>query len=145
MSENNVVKAPRWFMIVGIVALVWNLLGVAAYIMQVNMSAEALAALPEAERALYTSMPAWATAAFALAVNGGALGCLLLVLKKSLALPVLVISLAGVLVQMFHAFVISNSFEVLGTAGLIMPVLVTVIAVYLVHLARSAKANGWLG
>jgi uncharacterized membrane protein len=144
MSENSLAKAPRWFVVVAIVALVWNLLGVAAYIMQVSMSTESLAALPEAERALYESMPAWATAAFALAVNGGALGCLLLALKKSLALPVLVISLAAVLVQMFHAFVISNSFEVLGPTGLVMPVLVLVIAVYLVHLARSAKANGWL-
>ena len=31
-------KAPRWFMIVAVVLLVWNLLGVMAYIMQVMMS-----------------------------------------------------------------------------------------------------------
>jgi len=144
MSEYNSTQAPKWFVTVGIVALVWNLLGVAAYVMQVSMSPETLAALPEAERALYETTPAWATAAFALAVNVGALGCLLLVLKKSWAFPLLVLSLVSVLVQMFHAFFISNSFEVFGPGGTIMPLLVVIVAVYLVLLAKSAKAKGWL-
>ena len=40
--------APKWFLIVGIVALVWNLLGVFAYIMQQTMSPEDIAALSDA-------------------------------------------------------------------------------------------------
>lgn len=136
--------APKWFLIVGIIALVWNLLGVFAYIMQQTMSPADLAALSEAERSLYETTPAWATAAFAIAVHGGALGCLALVFKKSWALPLLVISLAAVLVQMVHAFFISNSIEVFGPGGMIMPVMILVIAVYLVFLARSAKEKGWI-
>ena len=144
MSDSNSSNAPKWFLIVGIVALIWNLMGVAAYIMQVTMGPQELAALPEAQRTLYETTPAWATAAFAIAVNGGALGCLLLILKKSLAFPVLILSLAGVLVQMVHAFFISNSFEVFGPGGMIMPIMVLVIAIYLVLLSQSAKTKGWL-
>jgi hypothetical protein len=129
--------APKWFLIVGIIALVWNLLGVFAYIMQQTMSPADLAAL-------YETTPAWATAAFAIAVHGGALGCLALVFKKSWALPLLVISLTAVLVQMVHAFFISNSIQVFGPGGMIMPVMILVIAVYLVFLARSAKEKGWI-
>ena len=130
-------------MIVAVVALIWNLLGVMAYIMQATMSPEALAALPEAQRELMESTPAWATAAFALAVHGGALGCLLLVLKKNLAGLFLQLSLAAVVVQMFHSFFMSKSFEVFGPGGMVMPVMVMVIAIYLVTLAAKAKAQKW--
>jgi hypothetical protein len=142
MSEDTI-KAPTWFTVVAAVLLVWNLLGVMAYIGQVTMSPEALTALPEAQRQLYATTPAWATAAFAVAVNGGALGCVLLLLKKSLALVVLQLSLLGVLAQMYHAFFMSNSFEVFGPGGTVMPVMVVVIAIYLISLAAKAKARRW--
>ena len=136
-------KAPKWFMIVAGVLLVWNLLGVVAYIMQVMMTPEALAALPSEQRQLYESTPAWATAAFAVAVNFGALGCVLLLLRKSLAGLFLQLSLAGVLVQMFHSFFMSKSFEVFGPGGMVMPIMVMLIAIYLVILAAKAKNNRW--
>lgn len=136
-------KAPKWFMIVAAVLLVWNLLGVMAYIMQVMMSPETLAALPEEQRQLYENTPAWATAAFAVAVNFGALGCVLLLLRKNLAGLFLQLSLAGVLVQMFHSFFMSKSFEVFGPGGLVMPVMVIFIAIYLVVLAANANTSRW--
>ena len=136
-------KAPKWFMIVAAVLLVWNLLGVMAYIMQVMMSPETLAALPEEQRQLYENTPAWATAAFAVAVNFGALGCVLLLLRKNLAGLFLQLSLTGVLVQMFHSFFMSKSFEVFGPGGLVMPVIVIVIAIYLVVLAAKANTKRW--
>lgn len=139
-TENN---SPKWFMIVSAILLVWNLLGVMAYIMQVTMSPETIAALPEAQRQLYENTPAWATAAFAIAVNGGALGCALLLLKRNLAGIFLQLSLAGVLVQMFHSFFMSKSFEVFGPGGLVMPIMVVVIAIFLVVLAAKARAKHW--
>jgi len=143
MSETTKNNAPAWFMIVAVVLLIWNLLGVMAYIMQVTMSPEALAALPDAQRQLYENTPEWATAAFAIAVNGGALGCLLLLLKRNLAGIFLQLSLAGVLVQVFHSFFMSKSFEVFGPGGMVMPIMVLVIAIYLVTLAAKAKTKHW--
>jgi hypothetical protein len=143
MSERAKDGAPTWFTVVAAVLLVWNLLGVMAYIMQVMMSPEALAALPDAQRELIENTPEWATAAFAVAVNGGALGCLLLLLKRNLAGLFLQLSLAGVLVQMFHSFFMSDSFEVFGPGGLVMPGMVLIIAIYLVALAAKAKTRHW--
>jgi hypothetical protein len=143
MSETKLNKAPNWFIVVAALALGWNLMGVIAYIMQVTMSPEAVAALPQAQRLLIESTPEWATAAFAVAVNGGFLGCLLLLLKRNLAGLFLQLSLAGVLVQMYHSFFMSNSFDVFGPGGMVMPVMVVVIAVYLVNLAAKAKSNHW--
>ena len=143
MNEQTTQNAPKWFTVVAVLALVWNLLGVMAYIMQVTMGPEALAALPPEQRQIMENTPAWAIAAFAVAVNGGALGCVLLLLKKNLAGIFLSLSLAGVLVQMFHSFFMSNAFEVYGPGGLVMPVMVLVIAIYLVSLATKARTNRW--
>ena len=143
MSETTRIKSPTWFMVVAVVLFIWNVLGVMAYVMQVTMSPEVMAALPDAQRELYENTPAWATAAFAVAVHGGALGCLLLILKKNLAGLLLQLSLAGVLVQMYHSFFMSKSFDVFGPGAMVMPIMVLVIAIYLVTLATKAKARKW--
>jgi len=143
MVEETNKKSPKWFMVVSAVFLVWNLLGVMAYIAQVTMSPESLAALPDEQRQIIENTPAWATAAFAVAVNFGALGCLLLLLKRNLAGLFLQLSLAGVVVQMIHSFFMTKAFEVFGPGGLVMPVMVLVIAIYLVTLAAKAKAHRW--
>lgn len=142
MSEKTAV--PVWFWIVAIVALIWNLMGAMAYIDQMSMTPEVLAALPDEQRVLYETVPAWATGAFAIAVFGGVLGCLLLLLKKKLAITLFIISLLGVLVQMFHSFFMTNSFEVFGPGGLIMPIMVIIIAILLIWFSKTAKTKDWI-
>jgi len=131
-------------MLIASVALLWNLLGVSAYVMQVTMSDAALQALPEAERLLHESTPAWATDAFATAVNAGALGCVLLLFGTTWAFPVLIISLIGVLIQMTHSIFFSNSFEVFGPGGAVMPVMVLLVSIYLVWYSNRARREGWI-
>ncbi len=141
----NLATAPRSFWIISGVFLVWNLMGVMAYLMQVTMSDEAMTALPEAQRDLYLNTPAWATGAFAIAVFGGTLGCIFLLLRKSWAVPVLILSLIGVLVQMFHVFFMSPALEVLGAGSVVMPSLVTAGAIFLIWYARMARGRDWIG
>ena len=144
MADATTVRPPKWFWIAASIAFVWNLMGVAAYLMQVTMSDETLAALPAEQQALYASTPAWATGAFALAVFGGALGCLFLLLRKSWAQPLFVVSLVGILLQNVHSFFLSKSWEVFGPGGVIMPMMVVVIACYLIWLARRSQGEGWI-
>jgi small-conductance mechanosensitive channel len=144
MNDEATTSVPKMFYWISGAALVWNLLGVAAYVGQVTMSPEDLAALPEAQRALYENVPTWVTSAFAIAVNAGALGCLLLVLRKALALPVLIVSLVAVLVQMYHSFFMSNAMEVMGVAAVIGPAFVIIIGIYLVWFANDSKSKGWI-
>jgi len=144
MSEESNNKLPTSFYVISGVALAWNLLGVMAYVMQVTMTPEAMNALPEAQRMLIESTPVWATSAFAIAVNGGALGCLLLLLRQTWAYPVLIVSLAGIAVQMYHSIFIANSIEVYGPGSMIMPAMIIVVAVFLVWYAKGAKEKEWL-
>jgi len=137
-------KPPTWFWIVGGISMVWNLLGVMAYIMQVTMSPEALQALPENERTLMEAVPAWATSAFAVAVWGSTLGSVLLLMRKKLATPILIFSLGGILVQMYYNVFMSKSMEVYGPGGLAMPIMVLVFGVFLIWFSRKSSANGWI-
>jgi hypothetical protein len=142
MSSTN--KPATWFWIVSAIALVWNLMGVMAYIAQVTMSAETLQAMPENERALYESAPTWATAAFAIAVWGGVLGSILLLIRKKWATAVLIVSFIGIVVQMIHSFFIAKAMDVYGPGGLAMPIMVLVFGAGLIWFSRKADANGWL-
>jgi hypothetical protein len=137
-------KPSVTFWIISVLALLWNLMGVAAYIDHVTMTQEALQAKPIEEQQLYTDIPVWATAAFAIAVWGSTLGCILLLLRKKLATPVLSISFAAVLVQMVHSLVISKSIEVYGPGGMIMPIMIMLVGAFLIWYSRKATALGWL-
>jgi hypothetical protein len=141
VKETKVI--PSWFKIVAIIALIWNLLGVVAFVGQMLITPEMLSALTIAEQELYANTPLWATAAFAIAVFSGAFGSLFLLMRKSLATPLLTFSLVGILVQNVHSFFISNSIEVYGPGGMIMPVMIIFLAIYLIWLAKNAQANGW--
>ena len=56
----------------------------------------------------------------------------------------LILSLLGIITQMVHAFFMSNSFEVFGPGGAIMPVMVMLVAIYLVWFSMKARENGWI-
>ena len=144
MSEGSVGGTPRSFLIIGIVALLWNLMGVMSYIMHVTMSPEALASMPEAERALMESAPAWATGAFAIVVFSGTLACVGLLLKKAWSVPVFLVSLVAIVVQFTHWLLMTAAIEVYGMEALVMPLLVTMIGVFLVWYSWDAKAKRWL-
>ncbi len=144
MSNTQSMKLPVWFWVIAGVALVWNLMGVGAYVAQVTMSPEAMAKLSEAERTGYENAPIWATGAFAFAVFGGALGSIFLLLRKKFATPVFGLSLAGIAVQMFHSFFIVNSIAIYGPGAAIMPGMVIVIGIALVWYSNTAAGKGWL-
>ncbi len=144
MSENVQNVVPRSFWVISGVALVWNLVGVLAFVTHMTMAEEALSELPEAQRMFYDSLPAWADGAFAVAVFGGALGSLLLLLRKSLAVAAFVASLAGLLVQLYHLFIMAGGIEVFGPGELILPGVAPIIAVFLVWYSRSAKSKAWI-
>jgi hypothetical protein len=137
-------SVPSWFKPVVIVALLWNLLGCVAYLSDVMITPEAVAQMSPEQQALYNSRPAWAVSATAIAVWGGALGCVGLFLRKRWALPLLVASAAGVVVQDLAIFVLSNAAAMAGAAVYVLQGLVLVIAVALAQLARKAAAHGWL-
>lgn len=143
--ENSSSKPNVWFWIISIVGLLWNGFGAMNYLNQTNMSDEFKAALSADQLAIVEATPAWVTAAFALAVWGGVLGCIALLLRKKWAKPVLLVSLIGIIVQMAHGWFMTNSVEAFGTVmGIVLPVLVIIIGIGLYLFAKSGIRKGWL-
>jgi len=137
-------KAPKWFLPVAGVALLWNLVGCAAYLSDVMLTPDDVAKMDAAQQALYASRPAWAVAATAVAVWGGAAGCVGLLLRRRWALPLLLASLAGLVVQNLGLFVLSDAASLAGPGVVALQGMVMLIAIGLVLLARRAIARGWI-
>lgn len=143
MSENSNKPNPL-FWIIGVIALVWNALGVSAYLMQAYKTDSFKEMYTAEQLEIINSMPSWATAAFAIAVFGGALGSLLLLVRKKLASILFSLSFAGIIVQFIYNFFIANSLEVYGPGGLIMPILTIVFGFFLIVYSKKSTAKGWL-
>ena len=135
---------PKWFKVVAIVAMLWNLLGCFAFASDLNLSPEDVAKLPESQQALYAARPAWAIAATGTAVVGGVLGCIGLLLRKKWAFLVLALSLIGILVQDFGLFVLVDGATLAGSVAVVMQAIVLGIGIWLVLLSRKGIARGWL-
>ena len=138
-------KAPKWFRPVAIAALLWNLIGCAAYLADVMQSPEAIATLSATEQALRASRPAWSVGATALAVWMGAVGSLGLVLRREWATSLLVVSFAALIVQDAWMFGLSDAAAQGGPGVFVLQGLVLAIGLALLVLARRAAARGWLG
>jgi uncharacterized membrane protein len=138
-------KPPTSFWIIGIVALMWNIIGVMLYYIQVSASPEELqAAYGEVGANFIESIPTWATSAHAIAVTAGVLGCVLLLVRKAWAVPLFIISLAGIVVQDIYSFVMAGGASIFGTPAIVIAVVVLLVAIGLVFYSRSAKDRHWI-
>jgi hypothetical protein len=139
LTSNETVGGVHWsFWAIGAVAVVWNVMGCMNFLSQMN--AEAVSAMPEAYRAVVEGRPAWATVAFAIAVFGGVLGGLLLLLKKSAAYYVFVASLVGAVGAQLP-FLGMVGFPVEALVGGLMQL---VVGAALVWYSRWAESKGWV-
>lgn len=143
MTDNSN-KPATSFWVIGVIALIWNLMGVLAYLGQAFMTDEIKAALPKEQQPLYENVPVWATAAFALAVWGGLFACILLLMRKKLAKKLFLISLIGIVVQMVYNFFISKAMDVYGLGGMIMPLMVVILGFYLFWYSKKCVDDGIL-
>ena len=140
MNDKTVGSVHWSFWVIGAIALIWNVMGVINFFVQMNP--DVLAAYRESERAIVEGRPLWATMGFAMAVFGGAFGCLLLLLRKSAAYYLFVASLLGVIVTMTHTLGLGIDFGLGELLGIILMPLV--VAAFLIWYSKNAKSKGWI-
>jgi len=146
MSEEINNKPSMSFWIIGGLLGVWNLSGLYMYYLSSITTPEQLedAGYNLEQVAHVVNTPAWAHSGYAIAVTAGVLGVLFLLLRKSWAIPMFVLSLIGALVQDLDAYVLRGALEHFDAIWLILPITVIVICVVEIWYARRAKAKGWL-
>lgn len=144
MNESANSNIPVWFWVLAVLAVLWNAMGVFAYVSDVTLSPDAIAALPQAQQDLRASTPSWVTGAYAIAVTAGLLAALCLLLRKGWAVPLFVGSLAAVVMQMGYVIFVLNAPAVLGAPAVIFPVVVILLGALQLWFSTSAKARGWI-
>lgn len=132
-------KLPNWFWAVGIAALIWNLLGMAAFFIHINITPEILADMTEGQRSLYENSPEWMVAVFAVAVDVATLGSIALLLKSKWTVPLFAVSFICVVIQHGYSLLLTNAIEIMGAQAVIMPLLIIVIAATLLWLSMDLK------
>lgn len=145
MTENYSAKLPAWFWIVSVLFVIWNLFGIANYIMSVTATSESLAAqnyTPEQIEFLL-NIPALNASLFALAVWSGLLASILLLLRRRAAVPVYLFSLIFVILSFIFDF-LAGAFDILGSVPLVIMCVVTVLAVLEYMFSRSSRSKAWL-
>ena len=137
MSDKTIETIHWSFWLISAFMLLWNVMGCINYFMQMNP--DSLANYSESARSLVADRPAWATGGFAIAVFGGALGCLFLILRKSVAFYMFVVSLLGVIVTNIYTFGVTRSTEI--WVGSLMSL---VVAGFLIWYTKLVERKGWI-
>jgi CHASE2 domain-containing sensor protein len=141
---NYLRKPSNLFWVISSIAIVWNLMGVFNYLDQAFMTDKILETLPKEQQILYQDVPAWVTAAFAIAVFSGTLGSLLLLLKKKIATTFFIISFLGIVGQMSYGLLIDQNSDSYGPMGIAMPIIIIAFGGYLIWYSRKANEHRWL-
>lgn len=146
MSEETMSKPGTAFWVTSGLLAVWNLSGLYQYYLASITTPEQLAdaGYNAMQVAHVVNTPAWAHSGYAIAVNAGVLGVIFLLLRKTWAIPMFVLSLVGALVQDLDAFVLRNALEHFSAWWLIIPISVIVICIVEIWYSRRAHAKGWL-
>lgn len=140
----NAIARPALYWAIAVFALLWNLIGLAMFWMQVRLTPQAVAALPPDQQQIHAAMPGWVYAFFGIAVVSGVLGSLGLLRRRRWAVPLLLLSLLGVTVQMASAYATTPVWALTGVAGAMFPLLLVGACLLLWLFARRAAAHGWL-
>lgn len=140
-------KLPISFWIIGVLLLLWNLIGVMMFFFQMTADpATAFAEFSEDQRQLQIDLisnyPIWAKAGFAIAVFAGLIGSILLLLKNKLARPVFILSLIGMAIQVIYtAPFIMRDLGISGPMGLIFPLMIWGIAIFAIWYSGRMAAR----
>lgn len=137
-------KVPGWYWAVAVLALLWGAIGCYLYMHNVSMTEADLAKLPPVQAEAWQTMPAWVTGTYAIAVwtcLGGAVG---LLLRKSWARPLFVVSLAAAIVQFVYSLATTRLLAVEGPSAAALPITIWVIGGALIWFSGIGLRRGWL-
>lgn len=143
-ADGRTLVKPHWsFWLIGVVALIWNGLGVLNFFMQFNP--EAMEMMPEWWHAVIENRPMWAMLSMVVAVFGGAFGAILLLVRKRWALQVFMASLTGVVLTMVHSLSVVGPMVEVGFRQVFEAVVMSiVVGVFLIWYTHFAKGRSWL-
>ena len=139
-GEGEVHNVPGWFWAGAVMALLWEAFGCFMYVSQVTTDP---ATLPIDQRTMWEASPSWMIAAYAIAVWVGLIGAVLL-MRRKLSVPVLLVSLLAVVVQFSALVLVPQLRETTPSDALLVPVIIVIACYVIWQFSKLADRRGWL-
>ena len=130
-----------WYMIAAVASLLLMGLFCVLYIMHVTANPSSM---PLDQRAAYEATPAWVIGAFGVGAWVGAVGGILLVLKRRQAEIAMLASLAGMLVWLAGSLAVGQLREAMSANDLLVIIGMVAISWTIFWFARHSRQRGWL-
>lgn len=139
-------KTPLHLWIVGIVSLLWNLVGGADFVMTVSGNQAYLSNFTPEQQEYFASYPAWSLLFWGLGTLASVAGSLLLLLRSRHAVTAFALSLIGIAGTSLYTYVLSpvSMSDLVGPGTAIFSLVIAAIAVALLVYALRLRASGHL-
>jgi len=148
MSEDQAATTdgtPKHLWVIGILALLWNSMGAYDYLMTQTQNEGYMSNFTPEQLEFFYGFPTWLVAFWALAVWGGVLAAVLLLLRKKLAVAVFLGSFLCMTVTAIRNYGFADGMEAMGGGvSLFMAVLIFIFALLLWVYARAMANKGVL-
>lgn len=131
----------RWYMAAAIASVVFMLIGCVGYLMDVTSDPNQL---PLDQRTLVLARPTWSVAAYAIAVWVGLAGAVMLVLKRKLAEPLLLVSLVAAACTFLPYAIVPAVSENVSPNDIAFAIGIVAITWTIYWFARHSRQRGWL-
>ncbi|GLB48763.1 hypothetical protein [Neptunitalea lumnitzerae] len=139
------VKPPKYFMVISIVSLLWNLMGVLAFLGDQFVTDEVLAKMPEIDQKIRAMYPSWSAIVYGVATISAAIASLGLTMKKRWSHYLFLVSLIAILIQSYFTFFVIDFIALKGFgAETILSILILVIGVFLLWFSYKAMKKRWI-
>ena len=141
-NETDVERTPWHLWVIGVVALLWNAMSALDYVMTQTRNEEYMSNFTPEQLSFFLGFPAWVDAAWAIAVWGGVLGALLLLIRRRYAVWVFLASLIAMVITAFQNYVLSNGMEIIGdafTLGFTAAIFLVALALFLYARAMQQR------
>lgn len=137
--------APRplagWYYAGASASLLFMALGCAMYVLHVTTDPASLAL---DERAAFLAVPGWLTAVNAVAVWSGLFGAILLLMRRRIAEPVLLVSLVATIIWLGGLMAVPQLRASLSSSDLVVALVIAAIVWTIYWFARHSRQRGWL-
>jgi len=131
-------KAPWHVWVVGFLSLLWSSVGAMDFVMTQTRNKAYMGGFTRAQLDFYYGFPTWVVVAWGIAVWGGVLGSLLLLLRRCQAVHLFLASLICMVLTDIRNLGFANGLEVMGGgAALMFSAMIFVIGALLLVYARS--------
>ncbi|MBT8265066.1 MAG: hypothetical protein KJO41_05540 [Bacteroidia bacterium] len=143
MTNTN--KPGVLFWIIGIVALLWNAMGVLNYLAQAYDMEMATEKLSAEQIAFMDALPAWNTALFAIAVFAGLAAALAFLMRKKLAVMLFIVSFVAAAISQVYWLFGTDAPEVFSDhQPYLMPAIIVILGLVFIWYSKKQKDAGVL-